>query len=107
MAKKKPHKGLFQKGNQLSKGKGRKTKLVELREYEMLRKTFNSPKLQSILDKIYDMALEGDTYCLKFVAERFFPAEYMADKLAGEETSSLDTILIGLKEKYIEAEIVE
>jgi hypothetical protein len=98
-------KGRFVKGHKLAKG--RPNKLAELREYERLRHSATPEKLDMFLAKIWEGVAKGDKYCLEFIAKRFFPEEYMADKMAGDSTSSLDGMLEALKAKYIEATVVE
>lgn len=105
--KRPPTKGGFKKGNQAAKGHGRKPKAAELREVDMLKEVFTKPRLKRLLNVIYGLAMDGDAYCIRFIGERFFPAEWVADQLAGESTSSLNMILAELKTEYIEAEVIE
>lgn len=102
--KRKPNKGGFKKGNQAAKGKGRPPKVAELKEAEMLRDVFDKAKLRRILGVIYNRALDGDRYCIAHVVDWFFPAGYMADKLAGEGTDALTSILADLKAEYKESD---
>ncbi|MHC4839486.1 MAG: hypothetical protein ACYTDT_00805 [Planctomycetota bacterium] len=77
--------GSFKAGNQAAKGRGRKPKLAELREVDLLRDVFNAERLRKLLEVIYARALDGDSHCIRFVAERFFPSEFISRSIAGDE----------------------
>jgi hypothetical protein len=89
--------GSFKPGNQAAKGKGRKPKVAELREAELLRKAFTPERLDQFLNTVFEYAMKGDSYCMRFIADRFFPAEFMAHKLVTDESKEMNDVFEHIK----------
>jgi len=108
MAMKPGDKRRLNKGNpKLKKGvvlnpKGRPKGSVN--KYTALSRELMSTKGPEIVEKVIEMALEGDRTCLKMCMDRILPTTKAVELRSGNDKGNVVINIGGLNEKVIEAE---
>ena len=98
----------YNKGNpKLKKGvvlnpKGRPKGSVN--KYTALSRELMSEKGPEIVQKVIDMALDGDRTCLKMCMDRILPTTKAVELRANEDKGNVIINIGGLNEKVVEAE---
>ena len=73
-------------------------------KYTALSRELMSTKGPEIVEKVIEMALEGDRTCLKMCMDRILPTTKAVELRANEDKGNVIINIGGLEEKVIEAE---
>ena len=76
-------------------------------KYTALSRELMSTKGPEIVEKVIEMALEGDRTCLKMCMDRILPTTKAVELRSGKEGGDVVINISGLEAKVIEAESIE